>query len=291
MENTKVESDQGKMVAAADRNVGATPKPDLHSQLQTIDEKSHAGESEKSEHAAAENEVHVAINGVNWNPEVAAASRSVHGGAPAGGSNPYVAPAPVESPQFSIKDTMFTVKNVLGRWAKNVSEASRKAEVLAGNTWQHLKTSPSFADAAIGRIAQGTKVLAEGGYEKIFKQTFETEPDEKYVDSFVCYLSTSAGPVMGVVYVSTEKIAFCSDSPIPYKTDGRTEYSYYKVAIPLNQIKTVSPSSSNTINGLEKYIQVVSVDNHEFWFMGFLNYNEAVKCLQDSAEIRRLESV
>uniref|UniRef100_A0A7N0ZWZ3 Uncharacterized protein n=1 Tax=Kalanchoe fedtschenkoi TaxID=63787 RepID=A0A7N0ZWZ3_KALFE len=83
---------------------------------------------------------------------------------------------------------------LLVRWAKNVSEASRKAEVLAGNTWQHLNTSPSFADAAIGRIAQGTKVLAEGGYEKIFPQTFETEPDEKYVNSFVCDLSTSAGP-------------------------------------------------------------------------------------------------
>lgn len=29
-----------------------------------------------------------------------------------------------------------------------------------------VKTGPSFADAAMGRIAQGTKVLAEGGYEK-----------------------------------------------------------------------------------------------------------------------------
>lgn len=93
-----------------------------------------------------------------------------------------------------------------------------------------MKTSPSFADAAIGRIAQGTKVLAEGGYQKIFRHTFETEPDEKLVGPFVCYLSTSAGPVMGVLYVSTEKLAFCSDSPIPYKTDGQTEYSYYKVS-------------------------------------------------------------
>lgn len=29
-----------------------------------------------------------------------------------------------------------------------------------------MKTSPISADATVGRIAHGTKVLAEGGYEK-----------------------------------------------------------------------------------------------------------------------------
>lgn len=92
-----------------------------------------------------------------------------------------------------------------------------------------MKTSPSIADAAMGRIAQGTKVLAEGGYEKIFRQTFETVPEEQLQNSFACYLSTSAGPVMGVLYVSTEKLAFCSDNPLSYKSGDQTEWSYYKV--------------------------------------------------------------
>lgn len=92
-----------------------------------------------------------------------------------------------------------------------------------------VKTGPSFADAAMGRIAQGTKVLAEGGYEKIFRQTFETVPEEQLQDSYACYLSTSAGPVMGVLYVSTAKLAFCSDNPLSYVVNGQTEWSYYKV--------------------------------------------------------------
>lgn len=92
-----------------------------------------------------------------------------------------------------------------------------------------VKTSPSFADAAMGRIAQGTKVLAEGGYEKIFRQTFETVPEEQLQNSYACYLSTSAGPVMGILYVSTAKLAFCSDNPLSYKSSGQTEWSYYKV--------------------------------------------------------------
>ncbi|KAK4263115.1 hypothetical protein QN277_028583 [Acacia crassicarpa] len=180
----------------------------------------------------------------------------------------------------NVKETLNTVRNALGVWGRKVGEATKKAETLAGNTWQHLKTSPSLTEAALGRIAQGTKVLAEGGYEKIFQQTFETVPGEKLLTCYACYLSTSAGPVMGILYISTEKIAYCSDNPISYKSDNQTEWSYYKVIIPSHQLKVVNPSSSRA-NAAEKYIQVVSVDNHEFWFMGFLNYEGAVNSLQE----------
>uniref|UniRef100_A0A2N9IFS1 GRAM domain-containing protein n=1 Tax=Fagus sylvatica TaxID=28930 RepID=A0A2N9IFS1_FAGSY len=143
-------------------------------------------------------------------------------------SNPYVSPAPAPAPS-SVKNKMESVKDVLGKWGKKAAEATKKAEDLAGNMWQHLKTGPSFADAAVGRIAQGTKVLAEGGYEKIFRQSFETVPEEKLVKTFACYLSTSAGPVMGTLYLSTAKLAFCSDNPLSYTSGDQTEWSYYKV--------------------------------------------------------------
>ncbi|XP_011010388.1 PREDICTED: GEM-like protein 1 [Populus euphratica] len=196
-------------------------------------------------------------------------------------SNPYVSPAPV-APSSS-KNKMEAVKDVLGKWGKKAAEATKKAEDLAGNMWQHLKTGPSFADAAVGRIAQGTKVLAEGGYEKIFRQTFETVPEEQLVKTFACYLSTSAGPVMGVLYLSTAKLAFCSDNPLSYKIGEQTEWSYYKVVIPLHQLKAVNPSTSK-VKSAEKYIQIISVDNHEFWFMGFVYYDNAVKSLQEALQ-------
>ncbi|CAN1826060.1 GEM-like protein 1 [Linum perenne] len=126
-------------------------------------------------------------------------------------SNPYISPAPAS------KNKMDAMKDVLGKWGKKAAEATKMAEDLAGNMWQHLKTGPSFADAAVGRIAQSTKVLAEGGYEK--------------------------------------------------------------VVIPLHQLKAVNPSTSK-VNTSEKYIQIISIDNHEFWFMGFVNYESAVKNLQ-----------
>ncbi|KAL2340005.1 hypothetical protein Fmac_007945 [Flemingia macrophylla] len=195
-------------------------------------------------------------------------------------SNPYVTPAPVAT---SSKTTLDSVKDVLGKWGKKAAEATKKAEDLAGNMWQHLKTGPSFADAAVGRIAQGTKVLAEGGYEKIFRQTFETVPEEQLLKTYACYLSTSAGPVMGVLYLSTAKLAFCSDNPLSYQVADQTQWSYYKVVIPLHQLRAVNASTSRT-NPSEKYIQIISVDNHEFWFMGFVHYDSAVKNIQGALQ-------
>ena len=92
-----------------------------------------------------------------------------------------------------------------------------------------VKTGPSITDAAMGRISQVTKVIAEGGYEKIFHQTFEVAPGEKLKKPYACYLSTSAGPVMGVLYLSNVKVAFCSDNPLAYQVGDKTEWSYYKV--------------------------------------------------------------
>ncbi|KAM3360542.1 GLABRA2 expression modulator-like [Capsicum galapagoense] len=195
-----------------------------------------------------------------------------------------------DSGSVDIKNKMGSVKDVLGRWGKKVGEATKKAEDFAGDTWQHFKTSPSIADAALGRIAQGTKVLAEGGYQNIFRQTFEADPMEKLQNSFACYLSTSAGPVMGMFYLSTAKLAFCSDSPLHYKIGDKIGWSYYKVIIPLHKLKAINPSSSRT-NASEKYLQVISIDNHEFWFIGFLNYTGAVKCLQEALQANTLQVV
>ncbi|XP_052191484.1 GLABRA2 expression modulator-like [Diospyros lotus] len=190
-------------------------------------------------------------------------------------SQELVEPRSSTAPSFI--ESLITARNVLGRWGRRVREATRMAEDLAGNTWQHLKTAPSFTDAALGRIAQGTKILAEGGYEKVFRQTFETVPEEQLQSSYACYLSTTVGPVMGILYVSTAKLAFCSDNPMPYKDGGKTEWSYYQVIIPFDELKAVNPSAGSA----EKYIQIVSVDNQEFWYMGFLYYDGAVKCLED----------
>ncbi|XP_065859947.1 GEM-like protein 1 [Euphorbia lathyris] len=174
--------------------------------------------------------------------------------------------------------------DVLNRCGKRVDDVTRKAEVFADNVWHHLKVSPSFTDAAVARIAQGTKVLAEGGHDKVFHQTFGILAGEKLLKAYVCYFSTSSGPVVGTLYLSTKRLAFCSDHPFCYySSTGQQQFMYYKVVVQLEKLRTVNPSSSR-MNPYDKYIQVVTTDGHELWFMGFISYDKALKQLREALQ-------
>lgn len=53
-----------------------------------------------------------------------------------------------------------------------------------------------------------------------------------------------------------------------------------QVMVPLGKIGAVNPVSMRE-NPSEKYIQIVTVDGHDFWFMGFVNHDKAVKNLSE----------
>lgn len=53
-----------------------------------------------------------------------------------------------------------------------------------------------------------------------------------------------------------------------------------QVIVPLGKIGTVNPVTMKD-NPSEKYIQIVTVDGHDFWFMGFVNYDKASKNLSE----------
>lgn len=214
----------------------------------------------------------------------------------------------------------------------DVTEFSKKMEILIGHLWGHLTTGPSVADTAFGRMSAGTRLLTHGGFQGVFTSSFKTDPDEKLKKTYACFLSTATGPVPGTLFISTKRLAFCSDRPLRYtpptqpsataaaqgnaaKTDGpanghsaetdhdpakadvpakeepakgdgaakgdAARFSYYKVAIPVEKIKEVDPSV-NPNKPAEKYIELVTVDNYEFWFMGFVNYDKGVKNLQEA---------
>lgn len=52
-----------------------------------------------------------------------------------------------------------------------------------------------------------------------------------------------------------------------------------QVLIPLNRIKRVNPSENSEKPG-QKYVQIVTVDDFEFWFMGFVSYQKSTKNLR-----------
>jgi hypothetical protein len=50
----------------------------------------------------------------------------------------------------------------------------------------------------------------------------------------------------------------------------------------LERLQAANPSA-NPSNAAEKYIEILTVDKHEFWFMGFINYDKALQNLQEAA--------
>jgi hypothetical protein len=66
--------------------------------------------------------------------------------------------------------------------------------------------------------------------EKIFKQLFVVSEDEKLLKASQCYLSTTAGPIAGLLFISTEKVAFCSERSIKFSSpSGKSVRVHYKV--------------------------------------------------------------
>lgn len=53
---------------------------------------------------------------------------------------------------------------------------------------------------------------------------------------------------------------------------------FVQVLIPLKKISRADPSE-NANRPTQKYIHIVTVDNFEFWFMGFVNYQKSFKYL------------
>lgn len=51
------------------------------------------------------------------------------------------------------------------------------------------------------------------------------------------------------------------------------------MVVPLDKVKEVVPSF-NESKPQERYIQIVTQDGHDFWFMGFVNYDKGVTNMQ-----------
>ncbi|XP_019059527.1 PREDICTED: GEM-like protein 5 [Tarenaya hassleriana] len=193
---------------------------------------------------------------------------------------PYIVYSPVEKP------TSNPLEPVIGMF----HSWSRRAETVARNIWHNLKTGPSVSEAAWGKVNLTAKAITEGGFESLFKQVFGTEPNEKLKKTFACYLSTTTGPVAGTLYLSTARLAFCSDRPLFFTApSGQEAWSYYRVVIPLGSVGTINPVVAKE-NPPEKYMEVATVEGHEFWFMGFVNFEKATHHLLHSlSELRSLQ--
>ncbi|KAK4760253.1 hypothetical protein SAY87_005146 [Trapa incisa] len=192
--------------------------------------------------------------------------------------HPYLQYSPIDRPAGaggSGSSPMESMLHTFNSW-------SNKAETMATNIWHNLKTGSSVPGAAWAKVNLRAKAIAGGGFETLYRQSFSTFPNEMLRKTFACYLSTSTGPVAGTLYLSNIHAAFCSDRPLSFTApSGQLTWSYYKVHVPLAKIGAVNPVVMRE-NQLEKYLQIVTLEGHDFWFMGFVNYEKACRHLTEA---------
>lgn len=93
-----------------------------------------------------------------------------------------------------------------------------------------VKLGPKLSETLKGKLRLGAKIIQKGGRENIFKQVFGVKGEEKLLKASQCYLSTTAGPIAGLLFISTEKVAFCSERSIAFPSSkGQVIKAPYKV--------------------------------------------------------------
>ncbi|GER25601.1 GRAM domain family protein [Striga asiatica] len=148
------------------------------------------------------------------------------------------------------------------------------------NTVHTLRMGPRLSETVKGKLSVGAKIIRNGGRENIFRDIFGLFHGEKLLKASQCYLSTTSGPIAGILFISTQRVCFCSERSINVQSpSGGLLKIPYKLSIPVRKIKGAY-ERENADNPAQKYMEIVSQDDFEFWFMGFVRYEKAFLNLQ-----------
>ncbi|CAH1414683.1 unnamed protein product [Lactuca virosa] len=137
----------------------------------------------------------------------------------------------------------------------------------SNDTEREASSSPKLIEIMKQKLSHGAQIIQLGSTPgKIFRKTFGIREEEKLLQASQCYLYTTAGAIAGILYVSTERVAFCSDRSLTtYSTTGELLKFQYKVSIPLGKIKGVR-ESMNLKRASYNYVEVMTVTISAFGF-------------------------
>ncbi|KAK1387241.1 GRAM domain-containing protein [Heracleum sosnowskyi] len=148
-----------------------------------------------------------------------------------------------------------------------------RTESFALRLREHVRLGPRISETLKGKLKLGMMILRGGGVTKVFNQKFSMREGEKLLKASQCYLSTTAGPIAGLLFISTDKVAFCSERTMKvFSSTGDMIRIHYKVVIPVGKIKIANKNITSIKKLSQKYMEIVTGDDFDFWFMGFLDY-------------------
>ncbi|KAK5770801.1 hypothetical protein PVK06_046956 [Gossypium arboreum] len=142
---------------------------------------------------------------------------------------------------------------------KRMNKLGKKADIFAHGLRE--TTTLKISETVKGKLSLGARIVQVGGVEKIFEKLFSVREGEKLLKACQCYLSTTAGPIAGLLFISSQKVGFCSDRSIKITSpNGELVRVHYEVLIPLEKIKGVN-ESENMKKLSQKYMEIMTVDD------------------------------
>ncbi|MCI04144.1 GRAM domain protein/ABA-responsive-like protein, partial [Trifolium medium] len=87
----------------------------------------------------------------------------------------------------------------------NKKKLGRKPDSLTRRVQEHVRLGANVSKTIKRTLSLGAQVLQVGGVEKVFMQYFNVSEGERLLKVSHCYLSTTSGPLAGLLFISTKK--------------------------------------------------------------------------------------
>ena len=118
-----------------------------------------------------------------------------------------------------------------------------------------MRLGPKISETVKGKLSLGARILQLGGVKRVFKQNFRVIEGERLLKASQCYLSTTSGPIAGLYFVSTPRVAFCSDRSIKFSSpSGEFIRFHYKMDYSLSSVIPRPDEVHNTYNCKGAYV-------------------------------------
>ncbi|XP_059278739.1 putative GEM-like protein 8 [Lycium ferocissimum] len=120
---------------------------------------------------------------------------------------------------------------------ENSKTTQHTLEILSNGFQEDERLWPRLIESVKAKLSlQGTKILKVKRTKNCFEKKFSVKPEEKLVKAAQCNLQTTAGPIAGLLFISTDRAAFCSHKPIKISSSsGEIIKFHYKISIPLRK--------------------------------------------------------
>ena len=100
-----------------------------------------------------------------------------------------------------------------------------------------VRLGPKISETVKGKLSLGARILQLGGVKKVFKQLFGVGEGERLLKASQCYLSTTEGPIVGLLFISNQRASFYSERSIKFSSpNGELVRFHYKVSFSNNSL-------------------------------------------------------